>query len=542
MNKKKKGVLYDTIECKDKEDWLEARKSFLTASEFVLALGRTHFGRTQIDLWEEKTGLKTPTDISDKPAVKRGIEREPIIREQFARENPWFKVEYNQFNLYVSNETGYDMLACTLDGELTVLNSANPYHLTQGARGTLEIKSVAYRDEKELDAWDSGIAPDGYIGQSHLQMFVRRDYFHILLPEFCYVGDDTEKKKKPYTIGFPILTVLTPELRETIYSEAYAAREWWNEYVVTKTCPPTEIASTSSTAPTEVAVIEADAEVGRFFENFDTVKASIERMVEPYRNVVFTPELARDAKAIHAELNGYIKDITTKKSAVKKKYEEPLKAFVKKADELVAVIDDVRIPIKAQIDLFEDQRKEEKRRELLSEIEKITAEAFANKSEDRAFFESCGGVVFDERWLNKGTSKDAVRNAVEDQLLAFNNDMFLLTQYATDDELRTLLLAEYSRTRNVPQALEARARLLAARDQAARVKMLEKERKKVQEEKNPLTIDTRKEVITENDIPNTEYKEQVITFTFRASHPSKEAWKGLIQYMKDNGFKYEKLN
>ena len=56
---------------------------------------------TNIQLWEEKTGRREVKDISELPAVKRGIEEEPIIRDQFAKEHPELEVISNPLTFYI---------------------------------------------------------------------------------------------------------------------------------------------------------------------------------------------------------------------------------------------------------------------------------------------------------------------------------------------------------------------------------------------------------------------------------------------------------
>ena len=75
------------IICKDRAEWLEARKDGLGASDAAAVLGISPW-KTNVQLWEEKTGLVVPEDIGGNPAVKYGNDAEPLLRQFFALDHP----------------------------------------------------------------------------------------------------------------------------------------------------------------------------------------------------------------------------------------------------------------------------------------------------------------------------------------------------------------------------------------------------------------------------------------------------------------------
>ena len=66
------------IICKDRAEWLEARKDGLGASDAAALLGLSPW-KTNVQLWEEKCGLVIPEDIGDKPYVRYGNDAEPLL-------------------------------------------------------------------------------------------------------------------------------------------------------------------------------------------------------------------------------------------------------------------------------------------------------------------------------------------------------------------------------------------------------------------------------------------------------------------------------
>lgn len=136
----------------DHSAWLEARKRGLGGSDAGAAVGVNKY-RSNVDVWNEKTGAVTPMDTSDKPAVRFGKLAERHIRALFALEHPEMTVEYHEFYMYFQPERPW--LYATLDGELTDEN---------GRRGVLEIKTSTIQNAAGWSEWVDGI-PQSYYAQ-----------------------------------------------------------------------------------------------------------------------------------------------------------------------------------------------------------------------------------------------------------------------------------------------------------------------------------------------------------------------------------------
>ena len=85
--------------------------------------------RSNIDLFEEKTGRRIPEDISGKACVIYGKYAEEPIRELFKLDYPEYQVEHHEFRILRSIQ--YPFMQASLDGELTDQD---------GRKGILEIK------------------------------------------------------------------------------------------------------------------------------------------------------------------------------------------------------------------------------------------------------------------------------------------------------------------------------------------------------------------------------------------------------------------
>lgn len=545
----RKKADYNVVTAKNETEWLNNRRVYLTASDTASALGLSKW-KTPLELWGEKTGLRQPKNLSNNEFVIRGKEREPIIRSKFEQKHLGIKVTHHPFDIYVSNREGYGMLGASLDGELEVF-AENDWNLPIGYKGVLEIKTVTASDYniETINDWLKGDAPEHYLAQVYQQIFCYGADFALIQPEFDY-GEGSEER---YVMGEPILIEADRSLFD-IENTVNMARTFWS-YVETKTPPPSFVEAKVENC-TEIVPIIADAEVGNFYQNFDAVKASIENIVEPYKGIQFTDEQEKDAKAIKAELNKMAKEIDAKRIAVKKKYIQPLEYFESKANELKKVITDVIAPISVQIEEFENNRiyeKEEMIEGLISEL--VLTEM---TPEVASFLSSAGGIAKDKRWLNKGYKDADIRKDIAEQLSNFKASYESIIAFSADDsELRAMMLSEFARTKNLADAMKAKERIEASREasrlaeERAKAKAEELRAKMGLATKPAMTIESMKVTPVETPIPETptekvekfarQVLEEQITFTFRATHTSKAEWKALVDYMREHGFEYERI-
>ena len=534
-----KGTRCDYIECRDVDDWKTCRQGFMTASEVPMWMGDFR-SKSATRLAMEKAGLMKAENLDDNEAVMRGKMRESVIRRDFAQRHPELTVSYHPYRIHVSRETPY--MSCTLDGEAT---SGEDFTV-------VEIKSVGYRSRQELDDFRAAEAPAiKFYEQTLAQMYVTQADRCCIVVELAYVGDpeykaDDMPEHEVREFWFSATDADVQADMRTVVEAVKEAKSRLDGGLM----PDTAIASGDGS---EVVVIQADVEVGRFFENFDAVKASVEHMVEPYRGAQFTPDQARDASVVHSELNAMAKAIDEKRVAIKKKYLAPYTAFEAKANELKAVIEEVRIPIKAQIDDFDARAKEEKRVKVMEVIAAVVQEKFgADDADELAYFEECGGVVFDKRWLNKTVKERQIREEVSGQVDKFRQDFATLSVVFADPDLKAGVLAEYARSRSLHEALQAKDRILRSREIARR----EAERAQAEAERARREAEARAaqaQPVAPGPEPEPESApraeearaaqatERVYTFTFRASHSSQQEWKALVAYMQAHGFAYEQI-
>ena len=144
----------------NREQWLKAREKGIGSSDVAAVLGLSPY-KTNVELWEEKTGLRKPKDISDVEYVLNGTHSEDPLRKLFAIDYPELEVLHEGNELIIHPE--YSFIRCSPDGRLIEKET--------GRKGFLEIKRCEIASGKAYLKWKDGAIPDYYYTQT-LQYFL----------------------------------------------------------------------------------------------------------------------------------------------------------------------------------------------------------------------------------------------------------------------------------------------------------------------------------------------------------------------------------
>ncbi len=201
-----------------RNEWQKFRVSGIGASDAASIVGLSPY-KSNVHLWEEKTGRREPEDISSKPYVKYGTDAEKHIRGLYELDHPEHKVIYKDFDIVSHPE--HQFIFATLDGRLY-----------DGARyGVLEVKTCDINRSTDWQKWD-GKVPDNYYVQLLHQLLASGFDFAVLTAKLRYTGKDGKASsiiKPPYVFERQDLAddldyLLTKEI------------EWWR-CVTTNTRP-----------------------------------------------------------------------------------------------------------------------------------------------------------------------------------------------------------------------------------------------------------------------------------------------------------------
>lgn len=156
--------MFTIIDNADHAEWLKARSYGIGGSDAAAVIGKSPY-KSNVELFDEKTGRKMAEDISDKPYVQYGNGAEPLIRKLFALDYPEYKVEYHENRILRSVE--HPFMQASLDGELTD---------QEGRRGILEIKTSNILQPGQWMKWKDRIPDNYYIQVLHYLIVTGWDF------------------------------------------------------------------------------------------------------------------------------------------------------------------------------------------------------------------------------------------------------------------------------------------------------------------------------------------------------------------------------
>lgn len=198
-------------------EWLAFRKSGIGGSDAAAILGISPF-RTNVEVWEEKVGLKIPEDISEEPQVKYGKESEDLLVQLFALDYPQFEVKTDKTTVY---RRGF--MFASLDGELK--------NKETGEEGIYEGKTSEIKNHLLIDKWNKQI-PDYYYAQILHYMLVTDRKFAYCKGQLKTKGSNGELE---------IITRHYPFYRKDLLQDLkylyLKEKEFWG-YVERKERPP----------------------------------------------------------------------------------------------------------------------------------------------------------------------------------------------------------------------------------------------------------------------------------------------------------------
>ena len=199
------------------EEWLASRKK-IGGSDAACILGLNLY-KSNIELFDIKTGRAEQEDISDKPYVKYGTEAEEHLRELFKLDFPQYQVDYVENNMLTNDK--YPFAHASLDGWITDEN---------GRKGVWECKTTEIINPSQKAKWDNAIPDNYYIQVLHYLMVTEFD-FAILKAQLKYRhNDEIWLITKHYHIE-------RSEVEEDIQYLAEKEKEFWG-YIERNERPP----------------------------------------------------------------------------------------------------------------------------------------------------------------------------------------------------------------------------------------------------------------------------------------------------------------
>ena len=153
-------------------------------------------------------------------------------------------------------------------------------------------------------------------------------------------------------------------------------------------------------------------------ENFEELKAALQKELAIYSSIVYTPDNVKEAKKDKASLNKLRKAIEDRRKEIKRIIMEPYASVEVQAKELVAMIDEPLSIISEFIAREEEEEKAAKRAEIKAYYDRVAAplgELADTVWESPAFFE--------KKWEAKTTSVKVWQDGVNEKISAAIRDV-----------------------------------------------------------------------------------------------------------------------
>lgn len=212
------GEIYRVHDFPDEVAWLAGRMNGIGGSDASAVVGMNPY-KTNIELFEEKTGRRIQEDISEKPYVIYGKQAEEYIRELFRLDYPEYQVEHHEFRILQS--LSYPFMQASLDGELTD---------QEGRRGILEIKTTNILQSMQYEKWKDRIPDNYYIQVLHYLLVTGYDFVVLRAHLISEWGRDKRTTVKHYFIE-------REEVREDLDMLLKEEKKFW-AYVESGRKPP----------------------------------------------------------------------------------------------------------------------------------------------------------------------------------------------------------------------------------------------------------------------------------------------------------------
>lgn len=146
--------------------------------------------------------------------------------------------------------------------------------------------------------------------------------------------------------------------------------------------------------------------------NLDQLKEYAINLNEFYKKVIITSDDIKEAEAEKAKLNRLVEQVKRLRIDKVKEYKQPAEDFEKTAKEIEAILGDASDTIKTSLDIFENKRIEEKKKNIITPIlNNAISQAFV-----KGYLIDINRIIENPKWYNK-TFKDAdIESDIQSQI------------------------------------------------------------------------------------------------------------------------------
>lgn len=145
------------------QEWLAFRTTGIGGSDASAVLGLNPW-KSNVELWEEKVGLREQLAIADNAAVEYGTKAEKPLRDLFLLDFPEYCISTIKNSVFKAD----DFMFASLDGELVDKKTKR--------KGVLEIKTSTIFSSMNRERWAGKIPQNYYIQLLHYLLVTGYDF------------------------------------------------------------------------------------------------------------------------------------------------------------------------------------------------------------------------------------------------------------------------------------------------------------------------------------------------------------------------------
>ena len=211
--------------------------------------------------------------------------------------------------------------------------------------------------------------------------------------------------------------------------------------------------------------------------NYEEIKENLATQMELYKDIQLTEETSAEGKKDIATLRKIKKAIDDKRIEVKKDCLKPYTGFEKKANELVALIDDPIQLIDKQVKVFEEKKRIEKKEKIRTAYDELIGDVG-----DYLPFEK----IYDSKWENVSATMKSIKESLNEVISS--TEMALKTITEMNSEAVSEALKMYQKNLSLTDAISYINRY---EQQKAAILRKEEEKRKAEEERKRITEENR---------------------------------------------------
>ena len=186
--------------------------------------------------------------------------------------------------------------------------------------------------------------------------------------------------------------------------------------------------------------------------NFEELEAELQERLHHYNTLVVTEDALLEGKADLANLRKLREAVDTSRKEIKKRWNEPLSVYEGKVKKLLALIDAPIASINGQVQKYEEQRRQQKYEEIQAIYEEMVPDTIREIIPLKR--------ILDQTWLNKGTSKKKITEAIDKLVTRTNVDMALID--GVNPKYMAAVQTKYVETLDIITAINYQDELMAA--------------------------------------------------------------------------------